>query len=257
MEIFIPKDCARRLLQDVKQLMKNPLHEHGIYYKHDEENFLRGYALIVGGEDTPYFGGYYFFTFHFSSKYPYEPPKVDYCTNDGKTRFNPNLYTNKKTCLSVLNTWKGEQWSSCQTISTVLLSLSTVLCANPILNEPHVTQSHRDFENYNSAIEYKNIEVAVCAIILKNPNIYYDFFHQFEEYILEHFNKNVDKLIKFCQEKEQFEKVVHVSIYHMSTKINYKRLCNLLQSCKETYDSETVQSEAESLFKNPSSPSES
>lgn len=261
MEIFIPKDCARRLLQDVKQLMKNPLHEHGIYYKHDEENFLRGYAMIVGGEDTPYFGGYYFFIFHFSSKYPYEPPKVDYCTNDGKTRFNPNLYTNKKTCLSVLNTWKGEQWSSCQTISTVLLSLSTVLCANPILNEPHVTQSHRDFENYNSTIEYKNIEVAVCAIVLKNQNVYYDFFHEFEHYILEHFKKNVDKLIKFCQEKEQSEKVVHVSIYHMSTKINYKRLCNLLQSCRETYESETVsvtvQSEVQSAIKNPSSPSES
>lgn len=263
MEIFIPKDCARRLLQDVKQLMKNPLHEHGIYYKHDEENFLRGYALIVGGEDTPYFGGYYFFIFHFSSKYPYEPPKVDYCTNDGRTRFNPNLYTNKKTCLSVLNTWKGEQWSSCQTISTILLSLSTVLCANPILNEPHVTQSHRDFENYNSVIEYKNIEIAVCEIIFKNPNIYYDFFNFFEDIILEHFNKNVDKLIKFCQEKEQFEKVIHVSIYHMSTKINYKKLVKTLQECREksalteTYQSITVHCEAQSAFKNPSSDSES
>lgn len=232
MEIFIPKDCAKRLLQDVKQLMRNPLCEHGIYYKHDEENFLRGYALIVGSEDTPYFGGYYFFIFHFSPKYPYEPPKVDYCTNDGRTRFNPNLYTNKKTCLSILNTWKGEQWSSCQTISTILLSLSTVLCANPLLNEPHVSHGHRDFENYNSVIEYKNVEIAVCEILLKNPNIYYYFFEQFEDIILTHFKRNVDKLIKFCQEKDDAEKVVHVSIYHMWTKLNYKKVIDKLLQCK-------------------------
>lgn len=232
MEIFIPKDCARRLLQDVKQMMRNPLHEHGIYYQHDEENFLLGYALIVGGEDTPYFGGYYFFTFHYTTNYPYEPPKVDYCTNDGRTRFNPNLYVNKKTCLSVLNTWKGESWSSCQTISSILLSLSTVLCSNPLMNEPHVTQSHRDFKNYNLSIEYKNIEIAVCEIIMKNPTIYYDFFERFEENITQHFKKNVDKLIDFCRERETIEQIVCVGLYHMSTRINYKNVLSKLLQCK-------------------------
>jgi len=232
MEIFIPKDCARRLLQDVKQLMRSPLHEHGIYYQHDEENILKGYALIVGGEDTPYFGGYYFFIFHFTTNYPYEPPKVDYCTNDGKTRFNPNLYVNKKTCLSVLNTWKGESWSSCQTISSILLSLSTVLCVDPLMNEPNVTKSHRDFNNYNLSIEYKNIEVAVCEIILKNPTIYYEFFERFEENIIEHFKKNVDKLIQFCKERESIEGSIYVSIYSMITRINYKNMLNKLIQCK-------------------------
>jgi ubiquitin-protein ligase len=231
MEIFIPKDCARRLLQDVKQLMRDPLHGHGIYYQHDEENILKGYALIVGGEDTPYFGGYYFFVFHFTTNYPYEPPKVDYCTNDGKTRFNPNLYVNKKTCLSVLNTWKGESWSSCQTISSVLLSLSTVLCSDPLMNEPHVTKSHRDFNNYNLSIEYKNIEVAVCEIILKNPRIYYSFFERFEENIIEHFKKNVDKLIQFCKERET-ETSIYVSIYSMVTRVNYKNVLAKLIQCK-------------------------
>ncbi len=232
MEIFIPKDCAKRLLQDVKQLMRSPLHEHGIYYQHDEENILKGYALIVGGEDTPYFGGYYFFIFHFTTNYPYEPPKVDYCTNDGKTRFNPNLYVNKKTCLSVLNTWKGESWSSCQTISSILLSLSTVLCVDPLMNEPNVTKSHRDFNNYNLSIEYKNIEVAVCEIILKNPTIYYEFFERFEENIIEHFKKNVDKLIQFCKERESIEGSIYVSIYSMITRINYKNMLNKLIQCK-------------------------
>jgi ubiquitin-protein ligase len=232
MEIFIPKDCSRRLLQDVKQIMRSPLDDHGIYYQHDEENMLRGYALIVGSEDTPYYGGYYFFVFYFSTTYPYEPPKVDYCTNDGKTRFNPNLYVNKKTCLSVLNTWKGESWSSCQTISSVLLSLSTVLCSNPLLNEPHITQNHRDFKIYNLSIEYKNIEIAICEIILKNPNIYYAFFERFEGIVVEHFKKNVDKLIEFCEERKEVDITLPVGIYHMNTRINYKKVLDKLLQCK-------------------------
>ena len=34
--------------------------------------------------------------------------KLTYLTNDGNTRFHPNLYRNGKVCLSVLNTWRGK-----------------------------------------------------------------------------------------------------------------------------------------------------
>lgn len=230
MTVFIPKDCARRLIRDIKEINNEPLDNHGIYYKHDDDNILRGYALIVGCEDTPYFGGYYFFHFHFTPKYPYEPPVVEYCTNDGKTRFNPNLYINKKTCLSILNTWRGEQWSSCQTISTILLSLSTVLCKNPLLNEPHITPSHRDFINYTLSIEYENINVAICNILSKK--ISEEFFALFEEQMKSHFQKNVDKLIDFCAEKSQKVHVIRVGIYYMDTKINYGYVMEQLNNLK-------------------------
>lgn len=218
----IPKDCVKRLMNDIKQLSTSPLDEHGIYYKHDEENILKGYALIVGGEDTPYFGGFYFFVFNFPSNYPYSPPRVDFCTNDGRTRFNPNLYTNKKTCLSLLNTWKGENWTSCQTISSVLLSLTTVLCKNPLLNEPHVTSSHKDFNNYNCSIEYANIDTAICDILLKK-SLCYPFFDAFDEIMNEHFTKNVDKLIDFCERKKTFNELVVVGLYHMTTRVDYNK----------------------------------
>jgi len=230
MTVFIPKDCARRLIKDIKEINNEPLDNHGIYYKHDDDNILRGYALIVGCEDTPYFGGYYFFQFHFTPKYPYEPPVVEYCTNDGKTRFNPNLYINKKTCLSILNTWRGEQWSSCQTISTILLSLSTVLCKNPLLNEPHITPSHRDFINYTLSIEYENINVAICRILSKK--ISEEFFALFEDQMKSHFQKNVDKLIDFCAEKLQKVHVIRVGIYYMDTKINYGYVMEQLNNLK-------------------------
>ena len=54
MTTFISKDTINRLLKDVKQIMKNPLYDNGIYYQHDEEDMLKGYALIVGPSDTPY-----------------------------------------------------------------------------------------------------------------------------------------------------------------------------------------------------------
>ena len=229
MTVFIPKDCAKRLIKDIKQLVNEPLNDHGIYYKHDDDNILKGYALIVGGEDTPYFGGYYFFQFHFTSKYPYEPPVVDYCTNDGKTRFNPNFYVNKKTCLSILNTWRGEQWTSCQSITTILLSLSTVLCKNPLLNEPHITKNHRDFLNYTLSIEHENINT-ICKIL--TMKISEDFFKLFDVEMKSHFQKNVDKLLDFCSKKTQEKSILHVGIYYMDTVINYSNLIEQLNKLK-------------------------
>ena len=93
-DIFISKETIKRLSRDVKDILMNPLdlHNNNIYYKHDEEDILKGYALIVGPKDTIYFGGYYFFEFKFPGNYPHEPPTLKYRTNDGVTRFHPNLY---------------------------------------------------------------------------------------------------------------------------------------------------------------------
>ena len=92
MTTFVPRTTVMRLLQDVKDIIKNPLESQGIYYKHDEADMLKGTALIIGPKDTPYENGFYFFKFEFPTDYPNSPPKVKYMTNDGETRFNPNLY---------------------------------------------------------------------------------------------------------------------------------------------------------------------
>ena len=61
MTTYIPKTTIQRLVSDIKTIQQNPLVENGIHYKHDEEDLLKGYALIVGPSDTPYFSGFYFF----------------------------------------------------------------------------------------------------------------------------------------------------------------------------------------------------
>ena len=51
---------VKRLLKDVKDIYKDPLDCDGIYYKHDENDFNFGYALIIGPRDSIYENGYYF-----------------------------------------------------------------------------------------------------------------------------------------------------------------------------------------------------
>ena len=60
-----------------------------------------------------------FLTLIFQDDYPVEPPKVKFCTLDPNIRFNPNLYTCGKVCLSIINTWNGPYWTSCLTLSSV------------------------------------------------------------------------------------------------------------------------------------------
>lgn len=101
------KANQKRLLKDVIDILKNPLEDNGIYYKHDENDMLCGYALIMGPEETLYNYGYYLFKFTFPTDYPFSPPKLTYLTNNGHTRFHPNLYITGKVCLSILNTLEG------------------------------------------------------------------------------------------------------------------------------------------------------
>jgi len=177
----------KRLLKDVADIMKNNLSDQGICYVHDETNFLNGYAVVFGPEKTPYEHGVYFFTFKFPHDYPFSPPKLTYLTNDGKTRFNPNFYRNGKVCLSVLNTWKGEQWTSCQTIRSVLLTLVTVLNENPLINEPGISIKNPQVSIYNKIIRYKNFSIAINNVLKQKliPVTHVIFFPIIKNFIKE------------------------------------------------------------------------
>lgn len=220
----ISQTTVKRLLKDVKTIIKNPLHDNGIYYQHDNKNMLKGYAMIIGPTGTPYEDGFYFFKFDFPTNYPYSPPKLTYCTNDKyNTRFNPNLYRNGKVCISILNTWKGDQWTSCQSISSILLTLCTVLNDKPLLNEPHITEEYRDFNNYNYIITYRNFEHSILYVY-KHPEKYSEF-HFFYEIINKHYIDNESKIIsKIKDMKEKNFKPVSMSLYDMQCTLNYTEL---------------------------------
>ena len=60
--------------------------------------------------------------------------------------------------ISILNTWSGDKWSSCQTINSVLLTLCSLLNDSPLENEPGQSKSSSDFIPYQKSIEFKNID---------------------------------------------------------------------------------------------------
>jgi ubiquitin-conjugating enzyme E2 Z len=235
MSKVITRDTINRLLKDVKQIIKNPLTNDGIYYIHDEADMMKGYAMIVGPEDTPYFGGFYFFEINYPHDYPHSPPKATYYTNGNNVRFNPNLYKCGKVCISLLNTWAGDQWTSCQSITSVLLSLCTLLCKDPLLNEPGINSGNRDFNNYNKIIEYSNLDIAVCDIVCKKEGVYHSFFDGFYSFVKEHFIKNYDKLLKLSKklyEENPSPVLIKTSLYLMNITIDYEQLVNKLENSK-------------------------
>lgn len=224
--IVISKKNLKRLLKDVAHIIKHPLINEGIYYVHDETDMFKGYAMIIGPEGTPYEGGYFFFKFLFSNEYPFKPPKVVYCTNDGTTRFNPNLYKSGKVCVSILNTWKGESWTSCQNISSILLMLVTLLNDNPLTNEPGFLKSKYCLP-YKRQIEYMNFKIAIMRTLkFKNDSMPPEFIG-FKPIIIKHFKENkelVSKRIISLVNSEYDNKKDYVPVFNMSVTYNYSKL---------------------------------
>ncbi|ESP04277.1 hypothetical protein LOTGIDRAFT_136516 [Lottia gigantea] len=99
--------------------------------------------MITGPVDTPYSLGCFIFDIYFPSSYPYNPPLVKLITTgNGTVRFNPNLYSDGKVCLSLLGTWHAgdasEKWNAGKsTLHQVLVSIqSMILTSDPMFNEP-------------------------------------------------------------------------------------------------------------------------
>lgn len=216
----------KRILIDVKEVL-NDKTLINIYYTPDENSINKGYALIIGTKGTPYEYGNFFFELYFPDNYPFSPPKVTYITNDGYTRFHPNLYINGYVCLSILNTWPGEKWSSCQSLRTILITLSSIFDNNPLLYEPAVSLNHPDICNYNSIIKYKKYQITLLKYLdIENiPENFKVFYDKIKESFLTNYNYLLNDI--------NIQNDVYIEI-HMYNKMNchckyknIKRLFNI------------------------------
>jgi ubiquitin-protein ligase len=234
--VSIPRETISRLLKDIKDMVSSSLEEeYGIYYKHSETNILKAYVLIVGPEDSLYFGGYYFFRIDFPITYPFEPPLFTFIVSDSNTRFHPNFHKSGKVCLSMLNTWRGEQWTSCLTLKSVLITIVSILDNKPMLHEPGVTSKYADFNNYHIMIAFKNIDYACLQLLqdFNKKNIIFseteskEYKEYFYNIMKEKFKKNVKKLhqvIRKWMSKEINNFYTINVMYNMSCYVNFNDL---------------------------------
>lgn len=206
----------------------------GIYYEPEPATMMKGVAMMIGQKDTPYYGGYYFFSIEFPEDYPFGPIKVKSLTQDGYTRFNPNMYLDGKVCLSILNTWHdGPQWSGVQTLESVLLVImSDVLHVNPIINEPAYRDykvDHPDSVVYNRILWHANLHTAVCKMMKDTPA----WAKEFKETMEAEFAKNYDGLLARSIESVVHDGTTEISrIYRMTMKYDFASAVEKLKLIK-------------------------
>ena len=143
--------------------------ENGIYYHYDDKIVNNKCSILIMGSfdnDNPYYGGFYLFDGTFPDQYPFQPPKILAMTQGQNVRFHPNFYVNGKVCLSILGTWSGPPWTSCQNIGSVACSVKSLFIKEPIHQEPGWEKCNPlKSKTYSQIITYKNLEIAVYDVV--------------------------------------------------------------------------------------------
>ena len=128
--------------------------------------------------------------------------------------------------MSIINTWKGEGWTSCQNITSVLLTIVAHVFNNePILNEPGVSKRHPCFNKYHKILRWGNYKVAFHDVIKNGilPNTDYNkiFYKYIDEYVKKNYKlvlSDLEQLVKDNPEKEW----IKCNIYNMRSHVDFQ-----------------------------------
>lgn len=223
--------AIRRITLDIKKVMDAG--DSGLFWIHDDTDATHGWAVICAYDGTPYHGGAFCFEVRFPDNYPFEPPVFTYLTNDGCTRFNPNLYKNGKVCLSLLNTWQGEQWSGVQGLLSILQSIQTaVINEDPLVNEPAHPASkdprHPEIAIYNRMIFHATLETAILGQLGEPPTYLIPVYDAVKDWALKARAALVAKARALAEIWDG--KVEQVSFYNMSLRYRFAELAARLEN---------------------------
>jgi len=225
------KDAIKRIInKDIKEIHKMKLSELGIHIHFNEDNMMKANAIIIGPKDTPYENGILYFIIEFPHDYPFRPPKVGYLSHS-RYRIHPNLYRGTshdnfigKVCLSSINTWSGPKWTTIMHIGSILLSIQSLLCNNPLHNEPGFETENGDKNNlYNLIVEHDNYN----HLIKNNAFEIHPMFESFNEIIKNHLKKEKEQIMKKLNDlasKHPKPAKITLNIYNISMIINYPAL---------------------------------
>jgi ubiquitin-protein ligase len=228
------KRKLKRIINEIKELedSKDILKQSGIYFNYDESNINNINVMFIGKEGTPYEKGFYFFELKYPDNYPMTPPEMKYNTQGSlfntnkqfvKIRFNPNLYTNGKVCLSMLNTWKGPGWVPTNTVTNIFVAIQAlVFNEEPLRNEPGFESSDKEIiDCYTKVINFANFKVALIdQINSQNENIV-----MFKEIMIDYYKTNVEKYDEIINNLCKNENVeIRTAAYGMNVNLDYEEL---------------------------------
>lgn len=118
--------AIRRIQKELQDLLKDPL-ENITAGPVNDDNIFDWTATLIGPEGTPYSGGLFYLTIHFSTNYPFKAPDIRFTTRI----YHPNINETGQICIDILK----NEWSSALSIGRVLLSISSLL-SDPNPNDP-------------------------------------------------------------------------------------------------------------------------
>lgn len=117
----------KRIQKELEEIQKDP--PSNCSAGPVDDDLFHWQATIIGPEDSPYHGGVFLINIHFSSDYPFKPPKCQFLTKI----YHPNINSQGGICLDILK----DNWSPALTISKLLLSICSLL-TDPNPDDPLV-----------------------------------------------------------------------------------------------------------------------
>jgi len=128
-----------RIMRDYRELVTEPL--DGVYAFPQDDDVMSWDAIITGPEDTIWEGGVMHLRIKFEEDYPIHAPLIVFVT----PMYHPNIYSNGKICLSVLQS----DWSQAFSIKTIMISIRSLLTdpnpsdpANPKAAQVYLQDRH-------------------------------------------------------------------------------------------------------------------
>lgn len=172
--------ALKRIAKEIKQVQENPPQD--IYIYPHPKNIRKLTFMIVGAEDTPYFGGYYFFELTFPEKYPFEAPDVKFKSGNGQSIL-PNSW-GENICYSLLSAYTkvyghtdtNMSWTSTMSLNTLLVGLQSFM-----------NSRSRNVKEFN----YK---YSIAGVL--NKTHCYNYYQMFEDAIISNYDKNKPILMK-------------------------------------------------------------
>ena len=118
----LPPPMRARLTRELSRLQNDPPPGIAAYAPNAADpSHLR--AQITGPPEGPYAGGIFLVTIRFTSRYPFEPPRVRFVT----PVHHPNVDSAGRICLDTLKSPPAGSWSPAVSLPSLLTTLRTLL----------------------------------------------------------------------------------------------------------------------------------